>query len=62
MTAATLNEEPSTGPVLLQKLRLQRRHIGLTQEDLARLSGLTARTIQRIEAGHVTSLDAAKSI
>lgn len=55
-------ETSSTGPVLLQKLRSQRRQISLTLEDLARLSGLTARTIQRIEAVHATSLDAAKSI
>lgn len=35
------------------KLALYRRKKGLTQENLAELSGVTARTIQRIEKGSV---------
>ena len=35
-------------PLLIQKLRLQR---GWSQEQLAELTGLSVRTIQRIERG-----------
>ena len=40
--------------MLVQKLRLQR---GWSQEQLAELSGLSVRTIQRIERGQVASTE-----
>lgn len=43
----------------IQKLRLQR---GWSQQQLAELSGLSARTIQRIEAGQPASAETLKSL
>lgn len=43
----------------IQKMRLKR---GWSQQQLADASGLSARTIQRIEAGHPPSVETLKSI
>lgn len=43
----------------IQKLRLQR---GWSQQQLAELSGLSVRTIQRIENGHTPSMESLKSL
>ncbi len=43
----------------IQKLRLQR---GWSQEQLAELSGLSTRTIQRIERGQGASVDSLKAL
>jgi transcriptional regulator with XRE-family HTH domain len=43
----------------IQKMRLKR---GWTQQQLADASGLSARTIQRIEAGYAGSVETLKSI
>jgi transcriptional regulator with XRE-family HTH domain len=45
--------------LLIQKFRLQR---GWSQQQLADLSGLSVRTIQRIEQGHVASTESLKSL
>jgi len=45
--------------MLVQKLRLQR---GWSQEQLATVSGLSVRTIQRIERGHSASLESMKAL
>lgn len=45
--------------MIVRKLRLQR---GWSQEQLAELSGLSIRTIQRIERGHKPSLESLKSL
>jgi transcriptional regulator with XRE-family HTH domain len=45
--------------MLVQKLRLQR---GWSQQQLAELSGLKVRTIQRIEKGQEPSLESLKSL
>src|SRR5262245_25525976 len=45
--------------MLIQKLRLKR---GWSQQQLAEASGLSVRTIQRIEAGHPASTETLKSI
>ncbi|MGC4060870.1 MAG: helix-turn-helix domain-containing protein [Aquabacterium sp.] len=45
--------------MLIQKLRLQR---GWSQQQLADLSGLSTRTIQRIENGHQASVESLKSL
>jgi transcriptional regulator with XRE-family HTH domain len=45
--------------MLIQKLRLQR---GWSQEQLAELSGLSVRTVQRLERGHSASTESLKSI
>jgi transcriptional regulator with XRE-family HTH domain len=45
--------------MLIQKLRLKR---GWSQQQLADASGLSVRTIQRIEAGHPASIETLKSI
>ncbi|WP_293809505.1 2TM domain-containing protein [uncultured Bosea sp.] len=45
--------------MLIQKLRLQR---GWSQEQLAHLSGLSVRTIQRIENGQAPSVESLKSL
>jgi transcriptional regulator with XRE-family HTH domain len=45
--------------MLIQKLRLQR---GWSQEQLAELSGLSVRTIQRLERGQAASLESQKSL
>lgn len=45
--------------MLIQKLRLQR---GWSQEQLAEVSGLSARTIQRIERGQTASLESMKAL
>ena len=45
--------------MLIQKLRLKR---GWSQQQLAQASGLSARTIQRIEAGQPASVETLKSI
>lgn len=45
--------------MLVQKLRLQR---GWSQEQLAELSGLSTRTIQRIESGRASSPESLKAI
>jgi transcriptional regulator with XRE-family HTH domain len=44
--------------MLIQKLRLQR---GWSQEQLAELSGLSIRTIQRIERGQTASVESLNS-
>ena len=45
--------------MIVRKLRLQR---GWSQEQLAQISGLNVRTIQRIERGQVPSLESKKSL
>ncbi len=45
--------------MLVQKLRLQR---GWSQQQLAELSGLSVRTIQRVENGHLPSVETLKSL
>jgi transcriptional regulator with XRE-family HTH domain len=45
--------------MLVQKLRLQR---GWSQEQLAELSGLSTRTIQRMESGSASSVETLKAI
>ena len=45
--------------MLIQKLRLKR---GWSQQQLAQASGLSTRTIQRVEAGHPASVETLKSI
>ena len=45
--------------MLVQKLRLQR---GWSQQQLAELSGLNVRTIQRIEKGQEPSMESLKSL
>ena len=45
--------------MLIQKLRLKR---GWSQQQLAEAAGLSARTIQRVEAGHPASVETLKSI
>ncbi len=45
--------------MIIRKLRLQR---GWSQEQLAELSGLSARTVQRIERGQKPSLESLKSL
>ena len=45
--------------MLIQKLRLQR---GWSQQQLADLSGLSVRTIQRLEQGQVASNESLKSL
>ncbi len=44
---------------LIQKLRLQH---GWSQEDLAALSTLSVRTIQRLERGHTASMESLKAL
>jgi transcriptional regulator with XRE-family HTH domain len=46
-------------PLLIQKLRLQQ---GWSQEQLAELTGLSVRTIQRIERGQNPSAESLKAI
>ena len=45
--------------MLIQKLRLQR---GWSQEQLAELSGLSVRTIQRLERGKTASVESLKAL
>jgi transcriptional regulator with XRE-family HTH domain len=45
--------------MLIQKLRLQR---GWSQEQLAELSGLSVRTIQRLERGQPASVESLKAL
>jgi transcriptional regulator with XRE-family HTH domain len=45
--------------MLIQKLRLQR---GWSQEQLAELSGVSVRTIQRIEGGQTASVETLKAL
>jgi transcriptional regulator with XRE-family HTH domain len=45
--------------MLIHKLRLKR---GWSQQQLAEASGLSVRTIQRVEAGHPASVETLKSI
>ena len=45
--------------MLVQKLRLQH---GWSQQQLAELSGLSVRTIQRVENGHLPSVETLKSL
>jgi transcriptional regulator with XRE-family HTH domain len=45
--------------MFVQKLRLQR---GWSQQQLAELSGLSVRTVQRIERGHGASVESLKSL
>ncbi|HUK10216.1 MAG TPA: 2TM domain-containing protein [Stellaceae bacterium] len=46
-------------PLLIQKLRLQR---GWSQEQLAELTGLSVRTIQRLERGQNPSVESLKAV
>ena len=46
-------------PLLIQKLRLQR---GWSQEQLAEITGLSVRTIQRIERGQTPSAESLKAL
>jgi transcriptional regulator with XRE-family HTH domain len=57
--AAKLPMPPEDVGVLV---RLYRDAMGWTQETLAELSGLTVRTIQRVEAGQPSSLDTRRAI
>lgn len=43
----------------IQKMRIQR---GWSQQQLADASGLSARTVQRLESGHAGSIESMKSI
>lgn len=45
--------------ILIQKMRLQR---GWSQEQLAEISGLSVRTIQRLERGHPGSLESLNAL
>ena len=45
--------------MLIQKLRLKR---GWSQEQVAELSGLSTRTVQRIERGHAASPESLKAL
>ena len=45
--------------MIIRKLRLQH---GWSQEHLAQISGLSIRTIQRIEKGHTAGLESLKSL
>lgn len=45
--------------MIVRKLRLQR---GWSQDHLASITGLSVRTIQRIEAGHPPSLESANAL
>ena len=45
--------------MILKQLRIGRH---LSQEQLAQMSGLNVRTIQRIESGHNASLESLKSL
>ena len=45
--------------MLIQKMRLQR---GWSQEQLAQVSGLSVRTVQRLERGQVPSLESANAL
>lgn len=45
--------------MILRKLRLQR---GWSQEQVAEITGLSVRTIQRIERGGIASLESAKAL
>lgn len=45
--------------MLVQKLRLRR---GWSQEDLAELSTLSVRTVQRVERGHTASMETLKAL
>jgi transcriptional regulator with XRE-family HTH domain len=45
--------------MLIQKLRLQR---GWSQEQLAELSGLSVRTVQRLERGQTASMESLKAL
>ncbi len=45
--------------MIIQKLRLQH---GWSQQQLADMSGLSTRTIQRIESGHTPSVESIKSL
>lgn len=45
--------------MIVRKLRLER---GWSQDQLAHISGLNIRTIQRIERGHTAGLDSAKAL
>ena len=45
--------------MIIRKLRLQK---GWTQEELAEMCGISARTIQRIERGHPAGLETLKSL
>lgn len=45
--------------ILIQKLRLQR---GWSQQQLAEMSGLSTRTVQRLEAGKPASMESLKSL
>jgi transcriptional regulator with XRE-family HTH domain len=50
---------PENGNMLVQKLRLKR---GWSQQQLAEASGLSVRTVQRIEAGYPASTESLKSL
>tara|TARA_Y100000310_G_scaffold65049_1_gene60579 strand:- start:254 stop:1927 length:1674 start_codon:yes stop_codon:yes gene_type:complete len=48
--------------IYLPLLKKIRQELDMTQEMLAEMAGVTTRTIQRIEAGHHTSLSTAKDL
>ena len=50
---------PDDPPLLIQKLRLQR---GWSQEQLAEITGLSVRTIQRVERGQTPSAESLKAL
>jgi transcriptional regulator with XRE-family HTH domain len=54
-----INLQATEQKMISRKLRLQR---GWSQEQLAELSGLSVRTIQRIERGQKPGLESAKSL
>lgn len=55
-------ERPMTPEEVALLVRLYREAMEWSQETLAELSGLTVRTIQRVEAGQLSSLDTRRAI
>ena len=58
MSAATQAKPPMTSEEIALLVNLYREAMEWSQETLAELSGLTVRTIQRVEAGQPSSIDA----
>src|SRR5476651_853336 len=54
-----LGHSPKASTMIVRKLRLQR---GWTQEHLAELTGLSVRSIQRLERGQTGSLETLNSL